>query len=159
MRAATLTVFPRGFPLVTPIVIRARIREGKTTRGIYARRRGSLFIDGRVGERRFRAGGAIDGENRSDGMSNGTTESIFAIGQMKGNRGIASLNFSQAFTARKEAGGWVGGGGPRNTTDFFMRARINMIQREKVLSEISFETLTLGMFRSSGGLFPVHRHL
>lgn len=56
-------------------------------------------------KRRFRAGGAIDGENRSDGMSNGTTESIFAIGQMKENRGIASLNFSQAFTAKKEAGG------------------------------------------------------
>lgn len=124
MRAATFTVFPRGFPLVTPIVIRAR-GEGKTTRGIYARRRGSLFIDESAsGSAGFAPAARLMGKTAATACRMGTTESIFAIGQMKENRGIASLNFSQAFTARKEA---KGAGGPRNITDFFMCARINII--------------------------------
>lgn len=69
---ATFTVFPRGFPLVTPIVIRAR--AGRDDARYILAGTCSLFIVECIGKRRFRAGG-IDGENRSNGMSNGT-ESI-----------------------------------------------------------------------------------
>lgn len=75
--AATFTVFPRGFPLVTPIVIRAR-EEADNAKYILADTAFSSLVEC-LGKHRSRAG-RIDRENRSNGISN-DTESILQSGK------------------------------------------------------------------------------
>lgn len=103
--AGTFTVFPRGFPLVTPIVI--RVREGAdNAKYILADTVLSSFVE-RIGKHRFRAG-RIDRENRSNGRM---TLSQFYNRANEREPRIASLNFCQAFMAKKEE--------TRKITDFF----------------------------------------
>lgn len=95
--AATFTVFPRGFPLVTPIVIRAR--EGEDNAGLYTCRHGSPSSSSSASESAdFAPKGLIE---KTAATACRMTPSQFYNRANEREPRIASLNFSQAFMAKK----------------------------------------------------------